>query len=71
MHYRNNDNCRVLYPKINTERKAMNDSASCVPMNVWVHQWGLCDARKHRQNFIKELVPQTLPLLLVPSCRIR
>ncbi len=71
MHYRNNDNCRVLYPKKDTERKAMNDSASCVPMNVWVQQRGLCDARKHRQNFVKELVPQTLLLLLVPSCRIR
>jgi Integrase core domain len=37
MHYRNNDNCLVLYPKINSERKAMNDSASRTPVNVWVN----------------------------------
>ncbi len=49
----------------------MNDGASCVPMNVWVDQRGLCDARKHHQHFIKEVMAQTFPLLLVPCCGIR
>jgi hypothetical protein len=66
VHYRHNDNRRILYPKVNTEWESMNDSASCVPMNIWVHQWCFSNIRKHRQHFIKELVPQALPLLLVP-----
>ena len=70
VHYRHDNNCRVLYPKKYTERKAMNDSASCVPINVLVRQWGICNAQKHLQHFIKELAPQALPLLLVPCCCI-
>ena len=38
----------------------MNDSASCVPINVWVRQWGICNAQKHLQHFIKELAPPSL-----------
>jgi hypothetical protein len=71
MHYRNNDDCSVFYRVINAKWKAMNDGTSCIPMNDWVQGWSFRDARKYRQNLIKELVTQTLPLLLVPGCRIR
>jgi hypothetical protein len=40
-------------------------------VNVGIHQWSFCDTQKHPQHFIKELVPQTVPLLLVPCRRIR
>lgn len=71
MHDRNNHDCRVLYPKIDAERKALNHSASGIPMNIRIHRRGFCDASEHRQHLIEELVPQTLPLLLVPRCRVR
>jgi hypothetical protein len=40
-------------------------------VNVGIHQWSFCDTQKHPQHFIKELAPQTVPLLLVPCRRIR
>lgn len=57
MHYRNDDNCCTLHQKIYTERKSMNDSAPCVPMNVWIHQRGFGDSCKRRLHFVEEFMP--------------
>jgi len=67
----NNHDSRFFNPVIDTERETMNQSTPSVPMNARVDVWCFSNHRKNFENLIKELVTQTWPLFLIPTCGIR
>ncbi len=67
----NNHDSRFFNPVLDTERETMNQSTPSVPMNTRVHVWRFSNHRKNFENLINEIVTQTWPLFLIPTCSIR